>query len=135
MERYTHREGTALTVGLQQLSPIWRLGWLGLRVFGSTLVVPLAEEFAFRGYLMRRMMDADFEKVSYRECSWPAVLLSSVLFGLLHGRWLAGTLAGIFYAIAARRRDLLCDAVVAHSVTNALIAAYVLATGSWQLWM
>jgi hypothetical protein len=26
------------------------------------------------------------------------------------------------------------DAVLAHAVTNALIVAYVLATGTWSLW-
>jgi CAAX prenyl protease-like protein len=134
VDAFSHRETTAFAAGLQQLSPLWRLGWLGVRVLGSTLVVPMAEELAFRGYLMRRMMDPDFERISYGECSWRAVLVSSLLFALLHRRWFAGTLAGIFYALAARRRDLLCDAVVAHGVTNGFIAGYVLATGSWRLW-
>jgi membrane protease YdiL (CAAX protease family) len=52
--------------------------------------------------------------------------MSSVLFGVLHGRWLAGTLAGIGYALAFRQRGQLVDAVVAHMTTNALIATYVL---------
>ena len=60
--------------------------------------------------------------------------ISSALFGALHGRWLAGTLAGLLYALALYRRRELADAVVAHATTNALIAANVLATGSWSLW-
>jgi hypothetical protein len=32
------------------------------------------------------------------------------------------------------RRGELSDAVAAHAITNALIAAYVLATGAWTLW-
>jgi hypothetical protein len=36
--------------------------------------------------------------------------------------------------LAARRRGQLCDAVLAHAVTNALLAVTVLATGRWTLW-
>jgi membrane protease YdiL (CAAX protease family) len=57
-----------------------------------------------------------------------------VLFGALHARWLAGALAGMLYAVAVYRRGELADAVLAHATTNALIAAYVLATGTWSLW-
>ena len=63
-----------------------------------------------------------------------AVVLSSAAFGALHGRWLAGMLAGALYALAYYRRGRLGDAVLAHATTNALIAAYVLATGTWSLW-
>jgi exosortase E/protease (VPEID-CTERM system) len=134
LERFAIRDGTQLADGLQQLAPIWGIVWLACRAIGSAAVVPIAEELAFRGYLMRRISAADFDAMSYRQCSWLAVLISSLLFGLLHGRWIAGTLAGIFYALASRRRNMLCDAVTAHSVTNGLIAAYVVLTDSWQLW-
>jgi CAAX prenyl protease-like protein len=67
--------------------------------------------------------------------SWPAVLVSSLLFGVLHGRWLAGFLAGLAYALLLSRRGRLSDAVWAHAITNALIAGYVLATRDWTLWM
>jgi exosortase E/protease (VPEID-CTERM system) len=123
-----------LVDGLAKLSPHWMAVWTALRVFGAVSVVPLTEELAFRGYLMRRITAVDFEAIDYRQASWLAVFVSSLLFGLLHGRWLAGTVAGICYALAARRRGLLCDAVVAHGVTNGMIAIYVLLTGAWQLW-
>jgi CAAX prenyl protease-like protein len=103
-------------------------------VLGSVLVIPVVEELAFRGYLLRRFTSRDFESVAYCNTSWWAVAISSVLFGLLHGRWLAGSLAGLAYALAARRRDQLSDAIVAHAVTNGLLAVYVLATQSWHLW-
>jgi exosortase E/protease (VPEID-CTERM system) len=134
LEPFANRDGTQLASGLQQLPHSWAIAWLGVRALGSIAVVPIAEELAFRGYLMRRITSADFDAISYRQCSWLAVLISSLLFGLLHGRWFAGTLAGLFYALATRRRNMLCDAVVAHSVTNGLIAIYVLLSGSWQLW-
>jgi uncharacterized membrane protein (UPF0136 family) len=50
------------------------------------------------------------------------------------GRWLAGTVAGMFYAWALYRRGRVGDAIIAHATTNALIAADVLILGNWSLW-
>ncbi|MBW2191910.1 MAG: CPBP family intramembrane metalloprotease, partial [Deltaproteobacteria bacterium] len=61
-------------------------------------------------------------------------LVSSVAFGALHGRWLAGILAGMIYAAAQYRRGEISDAIVAHMVTNALLAAYVVIFGHWAFW-
>jgi hypothetical protein len=38
------------------------------------------------------------------------------------------------FAAAVYRRGLLADAVVAHSVTNALLSAYMLISHDWSLW-
>src|SRR4029077_11911062 len=101
------------------------------RIVGAVVIVPLVEELAFRGYLARRLTGADWESVSLRAISWPALLASSVLFGLLHRDVIAGTAAGVLSARRARRRGQLGDAVLAHAVTNALLAITVLVTGRW----
>ena len=119
---------------LRGLPAAFALAWIACRVVGSVVAVPLAEELAFRGYVARRLVAADFDHVSPRRLSWFAILVSSVLFGAMHRRIVAGTLAGIVFALAARRRGELTDAVVAHATTNALVTAYVLATRSWSLW-
>jgi len=108
--------------------------WLALRVIGAVVTVPMAEELAFRGYLGRRLVAHEFERVPFRRFSWLGFLASSLAFGALHQRFVAGTTAGMLYAAAVHRRGVLADAVVAHATTNALLAAYVLATGSWSLW-
>ncbi|HWG42144.1 MAG TPA: exosortase E/protease, VPEID-CTERM system [Gemmataceae bacterium] len=125
---------SALRDGLARLSPGWAIAWLIVRVLGATITVPLAEELAFRGYLLRRLQSAEWDKVPPGRFSWFSLLVSSLLFGVLHGSWLAGTLAGVAYAVAVYRRGKLMDAVLAHATTNALLAGYVLATGSWALW-
>jgi CAAX prenyl protease-like protein len=112
----------------------WAAGWLAFRVVGAVLTVPLAEELAFRGYLARRLMAADFQDVPLGRFSWSSFLLSSALFGALHGAWLAGTLVGMLYAAALARRGFLMDAILAHAATNGLLAAYVLVTRDWSLW-
>ena len=108
--------------------------WLAFRVTGSVLLVPLVEELAFRGYLLRRLAGQDDDDLSPGRYAWLPFLVSSVAFGLLHTRVLAGTLAGMAYALAYYRRGKLADAVVAHMVTNGLIALFVLVFGEWLLW-
>lgn len=133
LERFTTT--TAVEAGLTpDWSPGWLAVWLLLRCVGSVITAPVAEELAFRCYLTRRLQSMDFEQVPPGKFTWISFLVSSVLFGLLHGRWLAGTLAGMAYALAYYRRGKGSDAIVAHAMTNALIAVYVLSTGSWSLW-
>jgi exosortase E/protease (VPEID-CTERM system) len=123
-----------LGAALARMPAGWAAAWLAFRVVGAVAVVPLAEELAFRGYLTRRLMAASFQEVPPGQFSWLSFLGSSLLFGALHGRWLAGTLAGAAYALCLYRRGRLADAVLAHAFTNALLAGYVLATGTWSLW-
>ena len=125
---------TALSQGLAELTTGTATVWLVFRVLGSVITVPLAEELAFRGYLIRKLIAKDFENVPLGQLSWFSFILTSVLFGLLHERWIAGTLAGMAYALALYRRGQLGDAVIAHMTTNALIAIFVLTQARWSLW-
>jgi exosortase E/protease (VPEID-CTERM system) len=125
---------SATEAGLASLPDGWAAAWLAFRVVGSVLTVPLAEELAFRGYLARRLMAADFQDVPLGRFAWPSFLISSALFGALHGAWLAGTVVGMLYAVAIARRGSLMDAILAHATTNGLLAAYVLSRRDWSLW-
>ncbi len=129
------RDQSALPISLAALPAATRTAWLVFRVLAAVVTVPIAEELAFRGFLLRRLISADFESVSLQRWSLLAVGVSSVGFGLLHGdRWIAGSLAGLLYAAAQKWRGSIADAVVAHGVTNALIAVWVLWGGHWSLW-
>jgi exosortase E/protease (VPEID-CTERM system) len=123
-------------IAWQRAAPVgWVLFWWVMRVIGSIAIVPLAEELAFRGYLLRRLVSADFEHVPPQRAGWVAVLVSSTVFGLLHGAWLAGIVAGVLFALAYRRRGRLFDAVLAHAWANGLLAAAAAATGRWSIWL
>jgi exosortase E/protease (VPEID-CTERM system) len=126
--------GSSLAKTLGEMPAGMAMGWLLFRVVGSVVTVPIAEELAFRGYLLRRLISADFDRLTLVRFTWLSFLVSSVLFGALHGRWRAGTAAGMCYAFAMYRRGRVADAVVAHATTNALIAADVLILGNWGLW-
>ena len=126
--------GVSIAENLGEISYGIAATWLVFRVLGSVVIVPIAEELAFRGYLLRILLSSDFEKVSSPHFTWLSFIGSSVLFGAMHGRWLSGTLAGMFYAWAMYRRGKVTDAIIAHATTNALIAMEVLLLGHWGLW-
>jgi exosortase E/protease (VPEID-CTERM system) len=105
----------------------WFIAW----VIGYVIVTPIVEELAFRGYLMRRLIAADFENIPSGSFTWLSFLVSSFAFGLLHGQWLAGTAAGMAYAVVVYRTGRLRDAVIAHAVTNGLLVILGLTTGHW----
>ena len=119
---------------LGSLSAPTAYAWLAIRVIGAVVTVPIAEELAFRGYLLRKLVDADFARVDFSRFTLLSFVVSSVLFGLLHQQWVAGVIAGMIFAIAMYRRGALLDAVIAHSTANAMLAVYVLATHHWSLW-
>ncbi len=52
----------------------------------------------------------------------------------VHTQWLAAAIAGLAYAWLYMRTGRLWTAILAHAVTNAALAAWVLSTGQWQYW-
>lgn len=108
--------------------------FLSARVLGSVLVVPIAEELAFRGFLARWPSGADFEAVRPAAISLQGLAVSSLVFGLLHSDVVAAVAAGLAYGLLYRKTEDLADPIVAHAVTNGLIAVEVLALGHWGRW-
>lgn len=121
-------------------------GWIALKVVGSVVVVPIAEELAFRGFLLRRVASAGFSRLDPRalgvwcvrrgapDATW-GLLVSSLVFGFLHQDVVAGVGAGLLYGGLYLRTGRLIDAILAHAVTNAIIAANVVLQGAWWLWV
>ncbi len=121
--------------GLGKMPEFWAAIWLAARVIGSAAVIPVAEELAFRGYLTRRLIASDFLSVPDGRFTWFSFLVSSLLFGLLHqDRWIAGTIAGMLFALTYYRRGFVADAIAAHATTNAILSAQALVTGDWSHW-
>jgi CAAX prenyl protease-like protein len=110
---------------LSAAPPLERIAWLAFRILAAVVTVPIAEELAYRGFLYRRLLSG----------SWIGLAVSSLVFGIPHGsRWIAAALAGACYALALRRKGSIGNAVAAHAVTNALIAADVVLYPNWNLW-
>jgi exosortase E/protease (VPEID-CTERM system) len=107
--------------------------WLAMRLTGFVLIVPLAEELAFRGYLHRVLAKRRFEEAAPAAFGWAAFLITSLLFGAMHGRWLAGALAGGAFALALYRSKSLAGPIAAHIAANGFIAVWALTAQSWDL--
>jgi CAAX prenyl protease-like protein len=136
LDRFTSgHAASAMPSALSASSAGARITWISFRVLAASITVPIAEELAFRGFLLRRLISHDFESVPFTRFTWFALLVSSALFGALHGgMWLAGILAGLLYGGAMIRTGRIGEAVAAHATTNALLAVYVLLFGAWRLW-
>lgn len=119
---------------LNALGPVEKSAWFTLRLLGGVLTVPISEELAFRGFLLRRLSARRFAALDYRAVRWWALVLSSVLFGALHGSWFAGTIAGLLYAGLLRWRGRLAEATVAHMVTNFCLMFGTVAVGRLPHW-
>lgn len=124
-----------MPAALAALSAPLRGVWLASRIAAAILTVPVAEELAYRGFLMRRLVRTEFETLPYAAVPALALLASAVVFGIAHGPlWLPGIVAGLAFGGLVRARGSIGEAVVAHLTTNALLAAFVLVRGQWQLW-
>ncbi len=120
---------------LQHMSALQRDGWIGARLLTAVVAVPIAEELAFRGYLLRRLRSAQFATLPYAATGNIALLASAAVFGAMHGvLWAPAMVAGIAYARLTQRSGGLTEAMLAHATTNALVAVAVLAFDQWQLW-
>jgi CAAX prenyl protease-like protein len=104
------------------------------RIAGAVLVVPLMEELFWRSFLIRYVIDRNFDTVPMGTFTWTSFLFTVVLFGLEHNYILAGIMAGIFYNLLLYRTRSLAHCVLAHAVTNLALAIYVVSTGKWQFW-
>ena len=120
--------------------------WIVCRVIGAVLIVPIAEELAFRGFALphltvwlNNLLDKNILfnlSPHYMALIGTALslALTSILFGILHSDFLAGSLAGVGFGIAYLLRRKLIDAIMAHVVTNGLLAIYVILFGYWSYW-
>jgi CAAX prenyl protease-like protein len=104
------------------------------RIAGAVLVVPLMEELFWRSFLIRYIIDKDFETVAMGTFTVGSFLMTVALFGLEHNYIVAGVMAGIAYNLLLYRTRSLAHCVLAHAVTNLALAIYVISTGKWQFW-
>jgi CAAX prenyl protease-like protein len=126
------------SLGAPQVSPFaaddtawWQFA---ARIVGAVIVAPLAEELFFRSFLMRWLVRPDFAAVDPRAVDRRAFLIQAALFASMHQLIVAGFAAGLVYGWLYRHTGSLWPPVLAHALTNALLAAWVLTQGAWHLW-
>jgi len=108
--------------------------FFAFRVFGAVIVVPVMEELFWRAFLIRWLVNEDFKSVAVGTFTWMSFGVTVALFGAEHPQWLAGLICGAMYNWLYYRRKDVFACVVAHAVSNAALAAWVLARGDWKFW-
>jgi membrane protease YdiL (CAAX protease family) len=115
-------DSLALLLGM---GPGTNLDWVARTVAAATplelllavLVVgglaPLGEELFFRGFMQTRLRQA--------WSAGPAILVTALAFGLIHGEWVHGVLAaslGLYLGLVAERAGSTVPAVICHVANN-----------------
>lgn len=114
--------------------PLAAWSFIAARLIGLGVLVPVAEELFWRGFLLRWIISPDWQDVAVGKYQPTSFLLVTLLFTLAHPEWLAAAcycmlLNGLLYW----KRDL-WNCIVAHGASNLVLGVYILVTGSWWLW-
>lgn len=110
---------------------------LGLRFLRLVLVVPLMEEIFWRGFLLRDFIDnQDFTRVPFGTYTRNSCLFVALAFALAHWGpdFVPALITGVLYNWVAYRTRSLASCVVAHSITNLILGAYIMQTKQWGFW-
>src|SRR5207253_7378060 len=103
-----------------------RTVFIGVRLVGLALVVPVMEELLWRSWLLRIAVREDFKKVALGTFTWASCLISAAAFALVHPEWLSAFLCGLAYNFVLYRTKNLWACIVAHATTNLALGIYVL---------
>ena len=107
-----------------------------VRFVRLVVVVPLVEEIFWRGFLLRFLLDEDFDRVPFGTFSWMSFAVVTLAFGFSHSRpdWPAALLTGVLYNMVAYRTKSLSTCVLTHALTNLLLGLWIMKTGQWGFW-
>ena len=113
----------------------------GVRIAGSTLLVPMLEEVFYRSFLYRYILAPNWMFTAHSSFAVKPFLITSIVFGFTHQHWLAGIACGIIYQLLVIRTNRIGDAITAHAVTNLLLGVWVITKGfgyaekeQWHFW-
>jgi len=90
-------------------------------------LAPLGEELFFRGYMLAQLREV--------WSSAPAIVVTALAFGLIHGEWVHGVLAaglGLYLGLLAERAGSVIPAIVCHAANNTVSVLLSAAIGSPQ---
>ena len=115
-------------------SRIAMIGLLGMRLLGAAIVVPIMEELFWRSFLMRYLIEPDFQSIPMGTFTWFSFAGTALFFGLEHHRIIVGIIAGLLYGLLLIYQKNLRGVILAHGITNLGLGTYVILTKSWMFW-
>ena len=114
--------------------PLQQSVFIGVRLFGLAVLIPIIEEIFWRGFLMRWIIDPNWQKQPLGRFTLSSFLWTTLLFTLAHPEWFAAAIYSILINILLYWKKDLWNCIVAHATSNLLLGIYVLYFGAWELW-
>ena len=103
------------------------------KLVGSAFIIAPAEELFFRSFLYRKLIARDFTSIPLSKFDLSAFLWVIFLFTLEHDRPIAAAITGAAYGLLAIRFGI-SSAIIAHIITNLVLALHVILNNAWQFW-
>lgn len=126
--------GTRIGFDANALEPGPRWAFVGARMLGLVVLVPLIEELFWRSFLIRWLIEPDFQKIPIGRVTPMAAAVTSVAFALVHPEWLPAVLTGALWAWLLWQTRSLTACLVSHATANLVLGIYVIVTGDWKYW-
>ena len=126
--------GTRIGFDVSALEPGARWTFIGVRMLGLVVLVPLIEELFWRSFVIRWLIDPDFQKIPIGRVTPMAAVVTSVGFALEHPEWLPAVLTGALWVWLLWQTRSLTACFVSHAAANLALGIYVIATGDWKYW-
>jgi len=113
-----------------------RRAFIGVRIAGASLVVPVMEELFWRDFAWRTIAAPnDFKLATIGERDWRAFVIVPLIFAAVHGHACLTAIVWAFMigGLLAWARSL-GACIIMHAVTNLLLGLYVLHSREWAFW-
>ncbi|WP_181313559.1 CPBP family intramembrane glutamic endopeptidase [Planomicrobium soli] len=92
-----------------------------------TVIGPIAEEFIFRGVLLKRIIA--------KTTMWSGVFISSLIFGMLHADIVGAFLFGVLSSLLFLRTGNLLVPILFHSLNNSVASYMMFVPGARPDWL
>jgi CAAX prenyl protease-like protein len=125
---------TRVAFDLSVMSRASRWAFVAVRMLGLVVIVPLVEELFWRSFLIRWLIDQEFERVAIGRITPVAGVVTSVSFALVHPEWLPALLTGALWVWLLAKTRSLGACLVSHATANLALGLYVIAAGDWKYW-
>lgn len=100
--------------------------YLAFEIIAITILAPIAEEFVFRGVILHRLIG--------KTSIWGGVLLSSLLFGILHADMIGAFLFGVIASLLFIRTGNLLIPIIMHALNNSIAVVLMFISPTWPDW-
>lgn len=97
--------------------------YMAFTIFTIAVLAPVAEEFMFRGLLLKRL--------AHKTSMWSGIIISSFLFGILHADIIGAFLFGIVASLLYLRTGNLLIPILMHMLNNSLAVIVMFVSPTW----